>query len=308
MTKAGAPMISDAARRAIRQLRKTPPFGADGFDLGPLRRIMSARRDPADASVRCAAWRRGGMSGHWVLAEGADPDVRVLYLHGGGYVSGCGAYYLALAARLAVTANCAVCLPDYRLAPEHPFPAGLEDALAACDWLSRAGPDGPALAKAVLVAGDSAGGGLALAVLLALRDRRRRLPAGGVALSPFTDLTLSSESIRTQADNDVVQHPTSLPHYVRLYLHGTDPRDPLASPVFGDYTHLPPLLIQVGECEIIRDDAVRAAAKARTDGADVTLEVWPGMFHVFQAHEPPLPETREAIERIADFIRRLVVT
>lgn len=301
-------MISDDARRAIRQLRKTPPFGADGFDLAQLRRIMSARREPADASVRCAAWRRGGISGHWVLAEGADPDVRVLYLHGGGYVSGCGAYYLALAGRLSAAAGCAVCLPDYRLAPEHPFPAGLEDAIGACDWLAQAGSDGPGLAKALFVAGDSAGGGLALAVLLALRDRRRPLPAGAVALSPFADLTCSSQSIRTQADNDVIQHPASLPHYVRRYLPETDPRDPLASPVFGNYTGLCPLLIQVGECEIIRDDAVRAAAKAQADGVDAALEVWPGMFHVFQAYEPPLPETRQAIEHIADFIRLRAVT
>jgi len=142
-----------------------------------------------------------------------------------------------------------------------------------------------------------------LSTLLALRDRGMAMPDGGIALSPFTDLTLSGDSLRSEAELDPIMHPKCLPDFVSRYIGGGDVRDPLASPVFGDYTGIPPLLIQVGEHEIIRDDSVRTAEKARAAGVDVTLEVWPGMFHVFQSHDPLLPEGREAIEHIADFTR-----
>jgi len=296
-------MVSPESREYLCQLRETPPFGAGGFDLEELRLCMAARREPADPAVRCLPVELGDIPGEWVLAPGADPDARLLYLHGGGYVSGSGAYYLPLAAHLSAAARCAVLLPDYRLAPEHPFPTGLEDCVQAHEWLTVTGPAGAAPAKATFIAGDSAGGGLALAALLALRDRQLPLPRAGIALSPFTDLTLSGESIRSEADLDPIMHPRCLPEFVSRYVADSDVRAPLASPVFGDYTGLPPLLIQVGEHEIIRDDSVRVAAKARMDGVDVTLEVWEGMFHVFQSHEPLLPEAREAIEHIASVMR-----
>ena len=180
------------------------------------------------------------------------------------------------------------------------FPAGLEDCIRAHQWLIANGPAGPAPAKATFIAGDSAGGNLTLATLLALRDRRRPLPAGGIALSPTTDLTLASESLRTV--NDPIISASTMPVFRDHYLGKTDPRNPLASPVFGDYRGLPPLLIQVGEHEMLRDDSVRVAKKARSDGIPVKLEVWPGMFHVFQSHEPLLPEGREAIDHAADFM------
>lgn len=229
--------------------------------------------------------------------------MRLLYLHGGGFVSGSGAFYLPLAAHLSAAAQCAVLLADYRLAPEHPFPAGLEDCIQAHQWLVLTGPGGPALARATFIAGDSAGGGLTLSTLLVLRDRRLPLPQAGIALSPFADLTLTGESIRSEAESDPIMHPGCLPDFVSRYVAASQVCDPLASPILGDYTGLPPLLIQVGEHEIIRDDSVRAAAKARADGVDVTLEIWEGMFHVFQSHEPLLPEAQEAIEHIASLMR-----
>jgi acetyl esterase/lipase len=233
------------------------------------------------------------------VAPGADPDVRLLYLHGGGFVSGSGGNYLPFGAELSAEAKCAVLLPDYRLAPEHPFPAGLEDCVRAHEWMTTNGPCGPALAKATFIAGDSAGGSLTLATLLALRDRRKRLPIGGMPLSASTDLTLVSESMRTE--EDPICSVRVMPEVARLYLQGTDPRNPLASPVFGDYTGIPPLLIQVGEHEMLRDDSVRVAAKARADGVDVKLEIWPGQVHVFQIRG--LPESREAIEHLVGFMR-----
>ena len=296
-------MVSPESREYLRQLQATPAFGADEFNLADLRLGMATRREPADPAVQCLRVGVGSIPGEWVLAPGADPDVRLLYLHGGGYVSGSGAFYLPLAAHLSAAAQCAVLLPDYRLAPEHPFPAGLEDCIQAYQWLTVTGPAGPAPARATFIAGDSAGGGLTLAMLLALRDRQLPLPRAGIPLSPFTDLTLSGESIRSEAGIDPIMHPRCLPDFVALYIGEGDVRAPLASPVFGDYTGLPPLLIQVGEHEVIRDDSVRAAAKARAHGVDVTLEVWEGMFHVFQSHDPLLPEGREAIEHIASVIR-----
>ena len=295
-------MISQESRTYIQKLRESPAFGSAGFNLDELRQCMETRREPTNVKARCVRLDIGGMPCEWVIAEGSDPQLRLLYLHGGGYVSGSGAFYLAMAAHLSAVARCVVLLPDYRLAPEHRFPAALEDCIRAHEWLATSGPDGPAPAKATFVAGDSAGGGLTLATLLALRDRRCPLPAAGIAFSPFTDLTLAGKSIRSEAEFDPIMSPRCLPQFVNLYLGDADARHPLASPVFADYTGIPPLLFQVGEHEIIRDDSVSAAAKARADGVDVILEVWPGMFHVFQSHEPLLPEGRQAIEHVAAFM------
>jgi monoterpene epsilon-lactone hydrolase len=180
----------------------------------------------------------------------------------------------------------------------------LEDCIRAHGWMHENGPHGPAAADATFITGDSAGGGLTLATLLALRDRGLSLPAAGIPLSAFADLTLTSDSIRTQADKELFMHPNCLFDFVQLYLAGGDPRDPLASPVFGNYTGIPPLLIQVGDYEVIRDDSVRVAAKAEADDTIVKLEVWSGQCHVFQIRE--LPESRAAIAHIADFVRDIL--
>lgn len=299
-------MISRESQEYIPKLYESPAFGASGFfDLEGLRQGMATRREPTNTAIRCIHTNIDDIPCEWVLAAGADPDVRLLYLHGGGYVSGSGAFYLTMAGHISVAAQCAVLLPDYRLAPEYRFPAAIEDCIRAHGWLTNSGPAGPAPAKATFIAGDSAGGGLTLATLLALRDRQLPLPKAGITLSAFTDLTLTGESIGSQEKFDPIMSPRCLPEFVNLYLGETDRRNPLASPVFGNYTGIPPLLIQVGEYEIIRDDSTQVAANARAAGVDVTLEVWEGMIHVFQSHEPLLPEGREAIEHIAAFMRQL---
>ncbi len=300
-----APAISRESREYWEQQHRNPPFGspANPFDLAGLRQCMNGRQEPEDKAVACRRVDIDDIPAEWVLAPGADPAVRLLYLHGGGYVSGSGANYLPLAAQLSAAAGCAVLLPDYRLAPEHPFPAGLEDCVRAYVWMRVNGPAGASGAQTTFIAGDSAGGGLTLATLLALRDRGLPLPRGGMPLSAFADLTLASESLRTRAVEELFMHPDCLPDFVRLYLGpGGDPRDPLASPVFGDYRGLPPLLIQVGDFEVLRDDSVRVAQKARADGMEVTLEVWPGQCHVFQIRG--LPESRAAVAHLAAFMRK----
>ena len=296
-------MPSKESRKLLEDWYKLKPFGAPGndFNLEGLRAGMAARQEPAVKGARCIPARIGDMPCEWVVTPGADPDLRLLYLHGGGYVSGAGANYLPLAADISTAAKCAVLLPDYRLAPEHPFPAAIEDCVRAHEWMLACGPAGMAPAAATFIAGDSAGGGLTLATLLVLRDRKLALPAGGMPLSAFADLTLASDSIRTEAAHEPVMSPAALPVFTKLYLGGADPRNPLASPVFGDYTGIPPLLIQVGEYEIIRDDSVRSAERARSLGVRVQLEVWEGMIHVFQVRG--IPESREAVEHIAAFMR-----
>ena len=293
--------VSRESIEYLKRLHKNTPFGTKNFDLEGLRAGMGSRREPTMKGIKLIRVKMGGIPCEWVLAPGADPDLRLLYLHGGGFVSGSGGFYLTLAAHLSAAAKCAVLLPDYRLAPEHRFPAGLEDCIRSHEWMIANGPAGPAPSQATFIAGDSAGGNLTLATLLALRDRRRQLPAGGIALSPTTDLTLASESLKTV--HDPIISAKTMPLFRDHYLGKTDPRNPLASPVFGDYRGIGPLLIQVGEHEMLRDDSVRVAKKARSDGIPVKLEVWPGMFHVFQSHEPLLPEAKEAIDHIADFMR-----
>ncbi len=290
--------VSREGAEYLEKLRKGTPFGTSSFDLEALRRGMGVRNEPRIQGVRLLRANVGEIPCEWVLAPGADPDVRLLYLHGGGWVSGSGGNYLPLAADISEAAGCAVLLPDYRLAPEHRFPAGLEDCIAAHNWLTANGPFGPAPCAATFIAGDSAGGNLTLATLLALRDRKRPLPAGGIALSPATDFTLASESLRTV--QDPIISARTMPEFRDRYLEKTNPGNPLASPVFGDYRGIPPLLIQVGEHEMLRDDSIRVAEKAVSDGISATLEVWPGMVHVFQIRG--LPESREAIRHISEFM------
>ena len=296
-------MTSPQALEYVREALKTPAYGAPGneFNLEGLRQGMAARQPPIDSQVRCTPFHLGTLPCEWVVAPAADPSVRLLYLHGGGYVSGSGAHYAGLAALISSTAQCAVLILDYRLAPEHPFPAGLEDALEAFSWMQSHGPDLVSPATATFIAGDSAGGGLTLAALLALRDRQLPLPAAGIALSAFADLNLSSESMQSQAHTDPIMSPGCLPTFVDLYLAGSDPYDPLASPVLADYSGIPPLLLQVGDFEVIRDDSIRVATRAEEHGVQVQLEVWPDMVHVFQVRG--LPESQEAIDNIAAFIR-----
>jgi acetyl esterase/lipase len=227
----------------------------------------------------------------------------ILYLHGGGYVIGSIDTHRELTGRLSRAAAARVFLIDYRLAPEHPFPAAVEDATAAYRWLLQNG----ATSSRTVIAGDSAGGGLTLATLVALRDAGVPLPAAGVCLSPWTDMEGIGESMATRAHLDpMVQHDRLL-HMASLYLNGADPRAPLAAPLYANLTELPPLLIQVGTAETLLDDATRFADRAKTAGVDVTLEAWDDMIHVWQLFASMLPEGQQAIDRLGEYIRQHAV-
>ncbi|MSU80130.1 MAG: alpha/beta hydrolase [Gemmataceae bacterium] len=293
--------VSPEAAAYLQKLLKRTPFGTNDFNLASLRAGMGSRREPTIKDIKLIKVKVGDVPCEWVVAPGADPDLRLLYIHGGGFVSGSAGYYLRQAAHISAAAKCAVLLPDYRLAPEHLFPAGLDDCVQTHQWLTANGPAGPKPARATFIAGDSAGGSLTLTTLLALRDRKMTMPSGGIPISPCTDFTLASESLKTV--HDPIISAKTMPVFRDHYLGKTDPRHPLASPVFGNFRGLPPLLIQAGEHEMLRDDSIRVAKKARADGIQVQLEIWPGMFHVFHSHEPLLPEAREAIAHIAEFMR-----
>jgi len=242
----------------------------------------------------------GGVPAEWVVADAVPASRVLMYLHGGAYQIGSPATLRHMIALVSAAAQVRVLSVDYRLAPEHPFPAAVDDALAAFRYLLRSGIAPTSLA----IAGDSAGGGLALATLIALRDSSEPLPIAAVALSPWTDLALTGESLRTRADVEIMLNPAGMPETAETYLAGADPRHPYASPLYADLHGLPPVLIQVGDAEVILDDSTRFAAKARTAGVDVTLEVWDDMPHVWQAFAGLLPESDKAIERIGQWLQQ----
>jgi acetyl esterase/lipase len=243
---------------------------------------------------------RGEIAAEWLEPPAARGGAALLYLHGGGYVIGSPRSHRHLAAALGAAAGAATLVPEYRLAPEHPFPAAVEDAVAAYRWLLARGvaPGG------IAIAGDSAGGGLTVATLLALRDRGLPLPAAGVCISPWVDLTCGGASYASRAASDPIVTQAGIVEMARAYLGAADPRAPLASPLFADLAGLPPLLVHVGSDEVLLDDAVALAERARAAGVAATLEIWPDMIHVWHWFHPMLDEGRKAIAGIGDFVRR----
>jgi epsilon-lactone hydrolase len=249
------------------------------------------------AGTEVSAISAGGVPGELVTTPASQPDRHVLFLHGGGYVAGSPALYRNFTWRIATAARARVLAIDYRLAPEHPFPAALDDALAAYRWLLAdiASPQRTA------VMGDSAGGGLALALLLRLRDGGLELPAAAVALSPWTDLALTGPSFSLNVKSDPMLKAGDARLFADCYLAGVDARNPYASPLYGDPAGLPPTLIHVGTDEILHDDAVRMAENLRAAGCRAEIEVWPRMPHVWHLFAPALPEAGQAIARIGAF-------
>jgi monoterpene epsilon-lactone hydrolase len=257
---------------------------------------------PLPDAVTCDPVRIGDLRAEWHRPAGAGDDAAILYLHGGGYVVGSLATHRTLVAAIAAAAAIPALAIDYRLAPEWPFPAALEDATAAYRWLLAQG----IAPERVVVAGDSAGGGLTLATLVALRDAKTPLPAAAVCLSPWVDLEGVGESMTVRAARDPIISRDLVVWLARKYLGALDSRTPLAAPLYAELGGLPPLLIQVGEAETLYDDAVRIAERATKAGVVVTLDPWPDMIHVWQLFAPMAPEGRDAIAAIGRFIRRHV--
>jgi monoterpene epsilon-lactone hydrolase len=269
---------------------------------------IEVRRRRFDAAARRAVRVQrcitvGAVSAHGVPADWIEPDEvetgrAILYLHGGAYTIGSPTTHRGLAGRIACAGRARVLLINYRLAPEHAFPAALDDALASYQWLIEKGFAPEHLA----IGGDSAGGGLTLATALALRDRQEKLPAALFLISPWTDLTFSGDSIRTRADRDPLLKINGEDWLVGAYTGNQSATHPYISPLFADHHGLPPTFIQVGSEEILYDDSSRLEAKLNAAGVKNQFEVWDGMWHVFQGFAPYVPEAQTAIDRIGAFL------
>ena len=251
--------------------------------------------------VKCKPVIAGSVPAEWITTPNTESQKVVLYLHGGGYVAGSIASYRDLVARISRLSKARILILEYHLAPEYPFPNALEDAVAAYNWLISAEKIDP---NNIIIAGDSAGGGLTLATLIKLHAEGVSLPVAAVCLSPWTDLAGTGESLKIKVEVDPFISPEMFEISARAYLGTTYPKNPLASPLYADLHGLPPLLIQVGTSEVLLDDSVRFAERAKAAGVDVRLEVWKDMIHIFAIFAVFAPESRHGIEQISEFIQK----
>jgi len=263
---------------------------------------LAARFIPVDA---------GGVPAEWVIAPGADSARRTLYLHGGAYIFGSPRSHRVITSRLSEISGGAVLAIDYRLMPEYPRMAGIEDSRCAYRWMLEYGPDGAGHADVVYVAGDSAGGNLALSLIAWVRDQGLRAPNAVVALSPATDSSLSGPSIMKNLATDamlgplfkpLLQMPRSLLLWSVRIRNRMKPGNPLISPIFGDLSNLPPLLVQASEVEMLLDDSLRYVNKAVAAGTQARLQTWNHVVHVWHLFDPALTEARQAFEEIRKFL------
>jgi monoterpene epsilon-lactone hydrolase len=291
--------VSTEQRENLDAILRQSAFPA-GSDLNEqrrlLRELLSAQPLPAEVTVTAVAL--GGVPTAEVTVDGVEPRHVVLYFHGGVYVMGDASLAAGLASQVGRRARAKVISVDYRLAPEHPYPAAVDDALAAYEALLHNGtaPSG------IAFAGESAGGGLAIATLVNARDHGLPLPAAAFVMSPYADLTLAGTTMETKRKADPLLSPEALQARVTDYTSGQDPALGLISPVFADLSGLPPLIIQAGTHEVLLDDAVRLARQAATADVEVTLDITPGVPHVFQAYYPILDEAAAALDRAGQFL------
>jgi len=289
-------MASQQLAKVLEIIKAQP--SKPGVSVERMRAGMEKVAERVASDVRCDPVEIGGVHGEWIVAPGAADNRVILYLHGGGYVMGSINTHRAMIARISRAAKARVLAIDYRLAPEHPFPAAVDDATTTYKWLLSQGYQ----PGKITIAGDSAGGGLTFATLVALRDANIPLPAAAAPISPWTDLAATGESLRTRARVDPMVGDSGLAPMAQHYAGTHDLKHPLVSPLYADLTGLPPLLIHVGDAEILLDDSTRIAERAKAAGVDVTLEVWPEKVHVWHVFAKILPEGQQAIDRIGEFV------
>lgn len=271
-------------------------------DAPALRRVMNLPTRPPPRGTRAVSGTVAGIAGEWVTAEAVPTIATLLYLHGGGYFACTPQTHRAVTSSFAL-AGFKTFAPDYRLAPEHPFPAGLEDAVAAYRGLLQ--DHAP---RQIVVAGDSAGGGLAAAMLVSLRERGIALPAAAALFSPFVDLAATGDSARTNGERCAMFTPDAFGRAAQFYVGDGDRRAPLASPVYADLQGLPPLLIHVGADETLLDDSTRLAERAQRAGVKVQLKIYPAVPHVWQLFHRFIPEGRSSLREAGMFLAREVGT
>jgi len=292
-------MPSEEFEKVMKLIRSSK--GEKGLTLQQQRAgFEAAPRFPLAEDVTCEEVDADGVPGEWIKVPGAATERVLFYLHGGGYALGSVNTHREMISRLARAAGVRALAINYRLAPENPYPAAIEDSVKAYRWLLAGGVK----PGHVVIAGDSAGGGLTVATLVALRDAKVELPAAGVCISPWTDMECTGESLLASVEGDGMIVLDDIRQMANAYLGDADARTPLASPIYADLTGLPPLLIQVGGAEELHSDATRLAEKAEADGVNVTLESWDDMFHVWHSYATMLPEGQQAIDRVGEFIRK----
>ena len=291
-------MPEHAVKKAVDMfMAATPPVGApiSEWRLG-FERLCASFDIPRDARIEKID--EDGVHGLAITAGGGSSDRLVMHLHSGGYVMGSSTAYRNFACRLSDATGATVFLPDYRLAPEHPYPAAVEDAVAAFRWCNRRQE-----ASSTIISGDSAGGGLAIATLLALRDEKEKPPAAGIAISPLLDLSGEGDSMRTNAKTDPLIDRTMVVEMGKVYIGDIDPHQhPLASPLWGKHHGLPPLLLIASASEVLKDDVVRLAASVRAAGGEVTVSLPEGMVHIWTLF-PFLREAADSLDLIGKFAR-----
>ncbi len=309
-TRPESPGLAGAMAR-LAPANAAPPGLARAERIAFKRKLFDEMFDDQVQDAQFIGVDSGGVRGEWVLAPGADPTRRMLYIHGGGLVVGSAHSHRPMTARMSALCGGAVLALDYRLLPEHHRLASVDDTRAAYRWMLENGPAGRSSPDAIFVAGDSAGGNLALSLLAWVRDQGLRAPNGAIAISPATDGTLASPSIKANIDSDymlgpalrgIARLPRSLVLWLSWFHYGIKPNDPVVSPVYGDLSGLPPLLVHVSETEMLFDDARRYVNRARAAGSPVTLQSWNNTLHVWHIFVAELPEAGEAYAEIGKFL------
>jgi acetyl esterase/lipase len=294
---ATSPQLEKAIQIARTGVEKAQALGTiEGFRIAY---EELASNFPLAADIMTERVGAGGVPAEWIAAPGVADDRVLLFLHGGGYIMGSMRTHREVISRLSRATGMRALGLEYRLAPENPFPAAVEDTIAAYRWLVFTG----IAPQKIVIGGDSCGGGQTVATLVALRYLGEPLPAAGVCISAWTDLTQTAESFTTKAAVDPFVQRELLEFMANTYLGGRDRRTPLASPLYADLQGLPPLLLQVGSAETLLDDSTRLADRAKAAGVEATLEVWDDMIHIWPIFAAILPEGQQAIERIGAFIR-----
>jgi acetyl esterase/lipase len=282
-----------------------------GHRLREARAIVDSISDDRDYVSRFITADAGGIPAEWVLAPGAHPEKRVLYLHGGGFVLGSPKSHRTITSKFSEITGCAVLAINYRLLPKYKHADCVEDCRTAYRWILENGPEGPAKTRQLFFGGDSAGGNLALSLAAWVRDNRLRAPEAVVAFSPLTDVTFSGASIRENESTDVMLKPllkmlNRLPQFIKswwvLWTYRVRPGNPVVSPLLGDLSNLPPTLVQASECEMLLDDARRYVYKAHASGSPIKLQTWTNVVHVWQIFDPHLPQAEEAWDEVGVFL------
>ncbi|MAZ88550.1 MAG: alpha/beta hydrolase [Cellvibrionaceae bacterium] len=298
----GAPSWRSRLFSFVLKRKFKPMMSADKLDLPRLRQQLEqqAKNQKIDPEVLIEAVAEEKVKGEWQIPEAADEQSCILYCHGGGYSFCSPTTHRPMTAALAKQSGIRVFSLDYRLSPEHPFPAPIEDAVNCYQWLRDQGIQ-PAN---IVLAGDSAGGGLCMALLLKLKRMGEALPSGALLLSPWTDLAATGASVMQNESSCAMFYAESIAAGGAIYLAGESTTHPLASPLYGDLSDLPPLWITVSDNEVLRDDSIRLAERVEQQGGEVELSVWKKQPHVWPTFYPFLPEAKVCVRQMADFVTR----